>query len=249
MVKEEINTLPKWQERTALLLGETACARLQQAHVLVVGCGGVGGQLCEMLCRAGLGQLTIIDADVVSPSNINRQICALQTNVGSLKTAAMQKRLLQINPALKLTVHSTYVTPEAVPQILSAERYDFVADAIDTIAPKCALIAGCVERDIPLISSMGAGTKSDITQVRYGNLWQTFHCPLSKVVRTRLKKVLPFRAKIPVVFSSEPPRREAVCSVEGENNKRSTCGTISYMPSIFGHYMAAYIIQHIIKQA
>ena len=232
----------KWTDRTALLLGEDKMNRLSNAHVLVVGVGGVGAYAAEMLCRAGVGELTIIDADTVNTTNINRQLPATHSTVGRLKTEVLAEHLLDVNPSLRLHALPIYLKEEAVGQLLQAEKYDFIVDAIDTIAPKCALIAEALRRGIPIVSSMGAGAKSDITQIRFADLWDTYHCGLAKAVRTRLKKE-GLRRSLPVVFSTEQADRRAVITVEGEQNKKSTAGTISYMPAVFGCYLAEYVIR------
>lgn len=231
-----------WQQRTALLLGEAATARVRQAHVLVVGVGGVGAYAAEMLCRAGIGRLTVVDADTVQPSNINRQLPALHSTVGRPKAEVLAERFRDINPDLELTVRTEYLKDEGIPQLLDAAHYDFVVDAIDTIAPKCHLIAETLKRWIPIVCSMGAGAKMDITQVRYADLWDTYHCGLSKAVRKRLQK-MGVKRKLPVVFSTEQADPHAVLLVEDERNKKSTTGTVSYMPAVFGCYLAAYVIR------
>lgn len=232
----------KWTDRTALLLGEDKMSRLSNAHVLVVGVGGVGAYAAEMLCRAGVGELTIIDADTVNTTNINRQLPATHSTVGRLKTEVLAEHLLDVNPALRLHALPIYLKEEAVGQLLETEKYDFIVDAIDTIAPKCALLGEALRRGIPIVSSMGAGAKSDITQIRFADLWETYHCGLAKAVRTRLKKE-GLRRSLPVVFSTEQADRRAVITVEGEQNKKSTAGTISYMPAVFGCYLAEYVIR------
>lgn len=232
----------KWTDRTALLLGEDKMSRLSNAHVLVVGVGGVGAYAAEMLCRAGVGELTIIDADTVNTTNINRQLPATHSTVGRLKTEVLAEHLLDVNPSLRLHALPIYLKEEAVGQLLQTEKYDFIVDAIDTIAPKCALLGEALRRGIPIVSSMGAGAKSDITQIRFADLWDTYHCGLAKAVRTRLKKE-GLRRSLPVVFSTEQADRRAVITVEGEQNKKSTAGTISYMPAVFGCYLAEYVIR------
>lgn len=232
----------KWTDRTALLLGEDKMSRLSNAHVLVVGVGGVGAYAAEMLCRAGVGELTIIDADTVNTTNINRQLPATHSSVGRLKTEVLAEHLLDVNPSLRLHALPIYLKEEAVGELLQAEKYDFIVDAIDTIAPKCALLGEALRRGIPIVSSMGAGAKSDITQIRFADLWDTYHCGLAKAVRTRLKKE-GLRRSLPVVFSTEQADRRAVITVEGEQNKKSTAGTISYMPAVFGCYLAEYVIR------
>ncbi len=236
----------EWQERTALLYGEEKTERLHQAHVLVVGVGGVGAYAAEMLCRAGIGEMTLIDADSVQASNINRQLPALHSTIGKAKCQIMAERLQDINPTLSLHIRTEFLTPESIPGVLNEYSYDFVVDAIDTIAPKCELIRECIRRKIKIISSMGAGAKQDVTKVQYASIWDTYHCGLSKAVRKRLQK-MGIRYQLPVVFSSEQANPKAVILVE-ERNKKSTCGTVSHLPAIFGCYLSSYVIQKLIQQ-
>ncbi|MBQ8224054.1 MAG: tRNA threonylcarbamoyladenosine dehydratase [Bacteroides sp.] len=236
--------MEQWKQRTALLLGEEKMERLRQSHVLIVGLGGVGAYAAEMICRAGVGQMTLVDADTVQPSNINRQLPALHSTVGAAKVEVLATRLKDINPELQLEIFPMFLKDENIPQLLDAAHYDFVVDAIDTLAPKCYLIAETLKRCIKLISSMGAGAKSDITQVRFADLWDTYHCGLSKAVRKRLQK-MGIKRKIPVVFSTEQADVAAVLLTDDEQNKKSTCGTISYMPAVFGCYLAEYVIKRL----
>lgn len=246
--------LDDWRERTIQLLGCEAAERLSRAHVLVVGTGGVGAYAAELICRAGVGEMTLLDADTVSRSNINRQLPATQSTVGQHKVEVMQRRLLDINPDLRLHILPTYLTEEAVPTLLDTlpGTGAFIVDAIDTIAPKCALIAEAVRRGIPIVCSMGAGAKTDITKVQFAALADTYHCGLSKAVRTRLRQVgrdsgrAAFAArlmKVPVVFSAEQANPAAIVRIEGERNKKSTTGTISYLPAVFGCYLAEYVLR------
>lgn len=233
-----------WKQRTRLLLGEEKSERLRQAHVLVVGVGGVGAYAAEMLCRAGVGRLTLVDADTVQPTNINRQLPALHSTLGQPKVEVLAARFRDINPEVELTIMPVFLKDENIPQLLDAARYDFVVDAIDTLAPKCYLIAEALRRRIKIVSSMGAGAKSDITQVRFADVWDTYHCGLSKAVRKRLQK-MGIRHKLPVVFSTEQADPKAVLLTDDERNKKSTCGTVSYMPAVFGCYLAEYVIRRL----
>ena len=233
-----------WQQRTCLLLGEEKVARLHRSHVLVVGLGGVGAYAAEMICRAGVGRMTLVDADVVQLSNINRQLPALHSTLGRPKAEILAGRFRDINPNVELTVLPVFLKEERIPELLDAAPYDFVVDAIDTLSPKCHLIAEVLKRRIPIISSMGAGAKKDITQIRFADLWETYHCGLSKAVRQRLKK-MGIRRKVPVVFSTEQADSHAVLLTDDEQNKKSTCGTVSYLPAVFGCYLAEYVIRHL----
>ena len=231
-----------WQQRTGLLLGEEKMERLRKGHVLVVGLGGVGAYAAEMLCRAGVGQMTIVDADTVQPTNINRQLPALHSTLGKPKAEVLAERFRDINPDIRLTVLPVYLKDEAIPELLDNMRFDFIVDAIDTISPKCYLIYHALQRGIKIVCSMGAGAKSDITQIRFADLWETYHCGLSKAVRKRLQK-MGVKRKVPVVFSTEQADPNAVVLVDNEQNKKSTTGTISYMPAVFGCYLAEYVIR------
>ena len=233
-----------WKQRTRLLLGEEKMERLQQAHVLVVGLGGVGAYAAEMICRAGVGRMTIVDADTVQPTNINRQLPALHSTMGREKAEVLAVRFKDINPDIQLTVLPVFLKDDNIPELLDATRDDFVVDAIDTLAPKCYLIAEALKRHIMIVSSMGAGAKSDITQIRFADIWDTYHCGLSKAVRKRLQK-LGIKRKLPVVFSTEQADPKAVLLTEDEQNKKSTCGTVSYMPAVFGCYLAEYVIKRL----
>ena len=225
--KEFVN----WQQRTELLLGREKTERLRRAHVLVVGLGGVGAYAAEMLCRAGIGHMTIVDADTVQPTNINRQLPALHSTLGQYKADVLAARFRDINPDIRLDVLPVYLKDEAITELLDSERFDFVVDAIDTVAPKCYLIYNALKRGLKIVSSMGAGAKSDIAQVRFADLWETYHCGLSKAVRKRLQK-MGMKRKLPVVFSTEQADTNAVVLVDDEQNKKSTTGTVSYMPAV-----------------
>lgn len=233
-----------WKQRTELLLGEEKMQRMAAAHVLVVGLGGVGAYAAEMICRAGVGRMTIVDADTVQPSNINRQLPALHSTVGQTKAEVLAERFRQINPELELTVLPVFLKDDNIPGLLDTAKYDFIVDAIDTLSPKCYLIYHALQRRIRIVSSMGAGAKSDVTQVRFADISDTYHCGLSKAVRKRLQK-MGVKRKLPVVFSTEQADPKAVLLTEDEMNKRSTCGTVSYMPAVFGCYLAEYVIKRL----
>lgn len=237
---------PEWQQRTQLLLGEEKMLRLATARVLVVGVGGVGAYAAEMLCRAGVGQLTLVDADTVQPTNINRQLPATHATLGRPKVEVLAQRFREINPELRLRILPVFLKDEAIPALLDEEQPDFVVDAIDTLAPKCHLIAEALRRKIKIVSSMGAGAKSDITQVRFADISETYHCGLSKAVRKRLQQ-MGVKRKLPVVFSTEQADRRAIILTDEEQNKKSTCGTVSYMPAVFGCYLAEYVIRNLTK--
>ena len=236
----------EWTERTELLLGEENMARLAGAHVLVAGLGGVGGWAAEMICRAGVGAMTIVDADTVTLSNINRQMPALHSTVGEEKTEIIAARLRDINPGLKLTVLNLYVKDEATDELLDSAHFDYAVDAIDTLSPKVNLIKGCLDRGIPLVSSMGAGAKTDPTLIEIRDISRTHHCPLAHMLRKRLHKI-GIRYGFTAVFSPEEVRPGAMITVE-EANKKSNTGTISYMPALFGCHCASVVIRGLIGE-
>lgn len=237
---------PSWMERTSLLLGDEKLERLRRAHVLVVGLGGVGAYAAEMLIRAGIGRMTIADADVVSPSNINRQLVALHSTVGRPKAEVLAERLRDIAPDLQLTVVVKYIRDEETYTLLDAAPYDYVVDAIDTLSPKLALIAGALERQMKVVSSMGAGAKTDPTQMEIADISKTHHCPLAHMLRKRLHKI-GIRTGFRAVFSPEPIREGAMIVCE-EENKKSNVGTISYLPALFGIGCASVVIRDLIGE-
>lgn len=231
-------------ERTSLLLGEEHLQRIQKAHLLVVGLGGVGGMTIEMLARAGVNRFTLVDGDRTSLSNTNRQLLAFRDNVGELKTDEAKKRILRINPEAEVTLLSHFITEEDVTSLLSSSSFDFVLDCIDTVASKVALLSECYTRKIPLISSMGAGAKLDPSRVKIADISKTNYCSLARVVRRKLK-LQGIKKGIPVVYSSEEPLRKAVLTGSLERGKNTTVGTISYLPNLFGCFMAAYVLNRL----
>lgn len=235
-----------WLERTELLLGEEKLARLRSANVLVVGVGGVGAYAAEMIVRAGVGRMTIADADKVSETNINRQLVALHSTVGREKCEVLAERLRDINPDLELNMVNRFIKDSETDALLDSEKFDYVVDAIDTLSPKLALIKGALERGIPLVSSMGAGAKTDPTLMEIKDIAKTHHCPLAHMLRKRLHKIgikRGFRA----VFSPEPVREGAMILCE-EQNKKSNVGTISYIPALFGIGCASVVIRDLVGE-
>lgn len=232
-------------ERTELLLGCEKAQRLGQARVLIVGLGGVGAYAAEMVARSGVGRMTIVDADNVSESNINRQLVALHSTIGHPKADILARRLLDINPELELTVLRQYVKDEQTDLLLD-RGYDYVVDAIDTLSPKVALIKGCLDRGIPVVCSMGAGAKTDPTRIEIADISKSHHCPLAHMLRKRLHKA-GIRRGFRVVFSPEPVREGSLVLCE-ETNKKSNVGTISYMPALFGCHCASVVIRGLIGE-
>lgn len=233
-----------WQERTELLLGKEKLERLSNANVLVVGLGGVGAYAAEMICRAGVGSMTIVDGDVVEESNRNRQLVALKSNEGIPKAEILKGRLKDINPALNLIVLNDYISEDKMAEMLDSQQFDYVVDAIDTLTPKVYLIIESLKKDVRIISSMGAGGKIDPSQVRVADISKSYHCRLAKTLRKRLSR-LGIKKGIKVVFSPEEVSKESVREEEGRN-KKSTVGTISYLPPIFGCYIASEVIKDLI---
>lgn len=233
-----------WMERTGLLLGGENMERLRSAKVLVVGLGGVGAVAAEMIARAGVGSMTIVDADVVSPTNINRQLVALHSTIGVAKASVLERRLRDINPEINLTVMEVYVKDDMTEELLDSQEFDFVVDCIDTLSPKVNLIVGALRRAYPLVSSMGAGAKLDPTLVEIKDIGKTHHCPLAHMLRKRLHKQ-GVRKGFKAVFSAEPVREGSMILCE-EQNKKSNVGTISYMPMVFGCSVASVVIRGLI---
>ncbi|HAH57926.1 MAG: tRNA threonylcarbamoyladenosine dehydratase [Lentimicrobium sp.] len=235
---------PEWLSRTHLLLGTDNLCKLQQANVLVAGLGGVGAYAAEHLVRSGIGRLTIVDGDTVHTTNRNRQLPALVSTTGKLKAEVMRDRLLDINPELKITFYSEYIKDQRVVEILE-QGFDHVVDAIDTLSPKVYLIMHTLRMGIPLVSSMGAGGKTDPAQVQLVDISQTHHCKLAYYIRKKLHK-MDIWDGFKAVYSPETISRHSIALIEGEMNKKSTVGTISYMPALFGCMCAASVIKQLI---
>ncbi len=235
-----------WTERTELLLGEEKLNILRNAHVLVVGLGGVGAYAAEMIARAGVGRMTIADADVVGESNINRQLLALTSTIGRSKSDVMAERLRDINPQIDLAVIAEYIRDEKTYELLDAARYDYVVDCIDTLSPKVNLIAASLERGYPVVSSMGAGAKTNPTLIEVKDIGKSHHCPLAHMLRKRLHK-LGIRSGFWAVFSPEPVREGAMIIAE-ETNKKSNVGTISYIPASFGCVCASVVVRDLLGE-
>ncbi len=239
--------MEQWQERTSMLLGEETLARFASSKVMVVGLGGVGAYAAEMLCRAGVGNMVILDSDTVSVTNRNRQLIALESTIGELKTDVVARRLRDINPAINLTVIPEYIEESNLEEIFrTAGELDYVVDAIDTLAPKISLIKYCVEHKIPHVSAMGAGAKLDATKVRIADISKSYNCPLAYILRKKLRKE-GISKGFKVVFSEELPDRDAIVPME-ERNKKSQVGTISYLPAVFGCVCAQAAIEYLIGE-
>lgn len=233
-----------WELRTRLLVGEKNIKKLHQSHVLVVGLGGVGACAAEMLCRSGIGHLTIVDGDIFQLSNLNRQLPSLNSNIGQKKATVLENRLHDINPKIVLNVIDEYISKDEM-QNLFTEKYDYVIDAIDTLSPKIYLIYNSLKKGIPLVSSMGAGGKYDPALVRIADISESHTCNLARMLRKRLHKLGIYEG-FKVVFSAETIDPETIELTEEELNKKSVVGTISYMPVIFGCHCTSVVIRDLI---
>ncbi len=236
-----------WLSRTELLIGKNKLDRLQNSHVLVVGMGGVGSFAAEFICRAGVGEMTIGDGDIVDPSNRNRQLPALATTHGQSKADVMGARLLEINPDLKLHIRHEFIDPETAAELLDT-HYDYVVDAIDSLTPKIHLIRAAKTRKMKIISSMGAGGKMDPTHLKVVDISKTYNCPFAQFIRIRLRKHGISRG-VKVVFSPEVVNKDSLMFTDGSNYKKSAYGTISYLPAAFGGVCASVVIRNLIQDS
>jgi len=235
-----------WLSRTELLIGKEKLDKLSRSHILVAGLGGVGGYAVEQLCRAGIGELTLIEGDVVTLTNRNRQLIALSSNEGEKKISLFAKRLYDINPGLRLHLISEYVKEEGFDTILSS-HYDYVLDAIDTLSPKVALLAASVKNGHRVVSSMGSGGRLDPEKIEIADISESHHCRFAYIVRKYLHR-LDVRSGIKVVFSPEGVNKNSIIETPGVENKRSAVGTISYMPAMFGCFCAAVVVRDLIGE-
>ncbi len=244
--------------RTELLLGEEAMEKLKTSRVAVFGIGGVGGYVCEALVRSGLGNFDLIDDDKVCLTNINRQIIATRKTVGKYKVDVMEERMKDINPDVNVTVHKCFFLPENAAEF-DFESYDYVVDAVDTVTAKLELVMKCKEKDVPIISSMGAGNKLDASAFRVADIYDTKVCPLAKVMRRELKKRGVDRLK--VVYSEEKPispiddmaiscRSNCICPPDAAHKcteRRAIPGSVAFVPSVVGLIIAGEVIKDLIK--
>lgn len=226
--------------RTAALIGDDALGRLSRSHVAVFGLGGVGSYAAEALARSGVGELTLVDSDVVDVTNINRQIIALRSTVGRPKTEVMRDRVLDINPACRVHIVTGLYLPDVRDRFFTAD-YDYIADAIDNVTAKTDLIVTAYEKNIPVISAMGTGNKLRPEELRVSDIYKTEVCPLCRVMRRELRK-----RNIPslkVVYSREKP----VTTGMTENGK-TVPASIAFVPSVAGLLMAKEIINGLIGE-
>lgn len=237
--------MAEWTERAELLFRKEGLEKLQNAKVMVVGLGGVGSFAAEFLARAGVGNMTIVDGDVVDITNINRQLPALHSTVGQPKVAVVGDRLMDINPELKLTRVQEFLSPERAFEIVTDE-FDYVLDCIDSVTPKLNLIVAAKRKRVKILSSMGAGGKMEASKVKVADIGKTINCYFSKAIRKRLKKLK--INKLKVVFSSEIQDEGSLKLTDGSNFKKSFYGTNSYMPGLFGLYAAETVIRYLLKK-
>lgn len=234
-------------ERSHILIGDEGIARIEASHVLIAGIGGVGSFAAEALARLGVGQLTLVDHDVVSPSNLNRQLIALNSTINRLKISVMAERIEDINPNCRVTVLNQFLSPESIPSLLE-KPFDVVIDAIDSMSSKATLIETAWHRDITLFSSMGAGGKLDPSQIRTGDLMDTTICKLAKQLRRHVRKRDVGRG-IQTVYSIEPAITPLPPQAVERGRPRAVNGTVSYMPSLFGITLAGLAANALIGDA
>ena len=246
--------------RTQLLLGKEAIDKLQNSRVAVFGIGSVGGYVCEALVRSGVGEFDLVDDDKVCLTNLNRQIISTRKTVGKYKTEVMKERILEINPDAKVNIHNCFFLPENADDF-PFEEYDYVVDAVDTVTAKIALVMKAKEKNVPIISSMGAGNKLDGSQFKVADIYKTKVCPLAKVMRRELKK----RGvrKLKVVYSEEIPTRpledmsiscrtHCICPPEAEHKcteRRDIPGSVAFVPSVAGLIIAGEVVKDLCKNA
>lgn len=237
----------EWLSRTKLLLGNDKLNILKTAHVLIVGLGGVGAYAAEQICRAGIGEMTIVDGDDIESTNINRQLPASVSSLGKDKAIVMGERLLDINPNLKLNIINEYLKEDRMIEVLKAKKYDYVVDAIDTLAPKLFLIYHSLENNLNIVSAMGAGGKMDPSKIQVCDISKSYNCKLARMLRKKLHQVGVYTG-VQVVFSPEDVSKDAVILSESKN-KRSNVGTISYMPPLFGCFCSSVVINGLLANS
>ncbi|MBA2613324.1 MAG: tRNA threonylcarbamoyladenosine dehydratase [Bacteroidetes bacterium] len=233
-----------WMERTSLLVGKKGLEKLNNAHVLIVGLGGVGSYAAEAIARSGIGKMTIIDGDTVDPTNRNRQLQALTSTHGQNKAILMGERIKLINPEVDLTVVDSFKNPDDMKEFM-AQKFTYVIDAIDSISPKLYLLQTAYYNNQRIISSMGAGGKMDPTKIQVVDIAQTYNCPMAQYVRKRLRYMNIYKG-IRSVFSTELPAKHSIMKTDGSKFKKSAYGTISYLPAAFGLTCASVVIRDIV---
>lgn len=233
------------ETRTKLLLKDSGCDRLKKSSVLIVGTGGVGGYTAEFLCRAGIGELTLVDGDTIEASNLNRQIISLSTNIGRPKADAISERLKTINPELTVHTVNSYIHEDDVHGLITGRHYDFIVDAIDSVGPKCKLIEEAFSAGIPIISSLGAGARTHAESVHITKLSNTHNDGLGRAVRKKLRE-LNISNKLMVAFSEEDAHKDAILPSPGPG-KKNIVGTVSWIPAAFGCHIAQHVVLKLIE--
>jgi len=239
-------SLPPLFERTHIVVGDEGLARLQEANVFLAGVGGVGSFAAEALARMGVGRITQLDHDVVSASNLNRQLPALRSTIGRKKVEVVAERIRDINPECSLTLRDEFLRADDVEEVLADAPYDFVVDAIDSLNSKAGLVAGACTLGYPVASSMGAGGRTDPRRIVVGFLMDSENCALARNMRKRLRKRGIGRG-IMAVWSNEPGCPPLPPEPTGEGRDRAVNGTVSYMPGIFGLTLAGAAIQRLLE--
>lgn len=242
-----MNKMTNWLERTELLMSTQSMEQLRNAHVLIVGLGGIGSYAAEFIARGGVGRMTIIDGDAFDATNKNRQLTALDSTLGRNKAVVLAERIKEINPECQLTVIEEFVLPERVWEILQEDRPSYVMDCIDSVTPKLEWILACKRLKIKIISHMGAGGKTDPTQVRMANMEQLSGCKLGAHIKKRMKRKNASYRGVKVVFSTEIQQPHSLKMTDGTRYKKSFYGTVSYMPALFGLMGAAEVLRYLSK--
>lgn len=245
-----MNELKDALSRTEILLGEETLAQLNRHHILIAGLGGVGSYVAEALARIGIAELTLLDHDIVSPTNLNRQLVALHSTLGKPKVEVMAERVRDINPGIKLHTVNAFLHKDDAEALITGNAFDFVVDCIDSIACKAALVAACIKHDVLVASSMGAGNRLDVSKVKVANLNQTHGCGLAREMRATLHK-MEVRTNYPVIYSeeraSQPLPHQPVEGAEA-GRPRAVNGTIAYMPALFGMMLTGIVVKKLLAQ-
>lgn len=235
--------------RTRILLGDEGIDKLNNARVIIFGVGGVGGYVAESLARCGVGHIDLVDSDVVSETNINRQIIALHSTVGCYKTEVMRDRIMDINPNAEVVVHNCFYLPETADQF-DFSKYDYVIDAVDTVTAKISIIVEAKNKDVPVISSMGAGNKMNPASFQIADIYKTSVCPLAKVMRRELKKrgikklKCVYSTELPIQIDESSPEYKAELE---ESGKRQIPGSTAFAPSVAGLIIGSEVVKDLIK--
>lgn len=237
-----------WLERSALLIGEESIEKLKNAHVLIVGLGGIGSFAGEFIARSGIGTMTIIDGDVFDKTNKNRQLTATDSTINRNKAVVLGEKIKDINPEIHLNIIEEFVVPERVWEILAEFKPDYVMDCIDSVTPKLEWIKACLRLKIKIITHLGAGGKLDPAKVQVAKLENTNNCKLGHHIKKRLKREGINFKRVKAVYSSEIQIKESLKLTDGKNFKRSFYGTISYIPGLFGLYGASEVIKHLVRK-